>query len=694
MPDASETRRDEQLSLARSRMRATRPRRAPAPAAELPVARVIVDVPLAHLDRPFDYLVPEDIADAAQPGCRIRVRFAGRLVDAYILERAETSDHEGPLAPVNRVVSPIPVLTQETARLARLVADRYAGSMADVLRLAIPPRHAAAERGPTEPVDRQALPARVDDEWSHYPAGPGFLAALAAGEAPRVAWAALPGASHWRAALAQAALATVAGGRSAVIVVPDQHDVDRLDAVLSEVLGRGWHTSLTADLGPAERYRRFLACLAGEVRVVVGTRAAAFAPVPDVGLVVCWDDGDDLHEEPRAPYPHVREILTLRAHEAHAGAIIGGFATTAEALQLVTTGWARRVAPDRDVVRAHAPRVSVAGDDAELARDPQARTARLPSLAWQTARDGLARGPVLVHVPRAGYVPAVACDRCRTPARCPRCSGPLSLSGRQAVPSCAWCGAIAGHWRCPECGNTRLRARMIGAVRTAEELGRAFPGVPVITSTGERHDRQSAGSGTDHDADRGARRHRRDRVSSRPALVVATPGAEPVADGGYAAALLLDGWALLARADLRAGEEALRRWLNAVALVRPGSPVVVMAEPAVRPVQALIRWDPWWHAERELADRHRLRLPPAVRMAALDGTPSAVRDLLDLAELPVGAEVLGPVPMSDGRVRALVRVDRRTGPALALALRRAQGVRSARKSPDPVRVDIDPHPLG
>ena len=77
--------------------------------------------------------------------------------------------------------------------------------------------------------------------------------------------------------------------------------------------------------------------------------------------------------------------------------------------------------------------------------------------------------------------------------------------------------------------------------------------------------------------------------------MVATPGAEPAADGGYAAALLLDAQALLGRADLRAGEEALRRWMNAAALVRPrsdGGIVVVLADAALPAVQALIRWDP------------------------------------------------------------------------------------------------------
>ena len=112
----------------------------------LPVARVAVDISLAHLDRPFDYLVPARLDAEAVPGCRVRVRFAGQLVDGYLLERTETSEHQGKLARLERVISPEPVLTPEIFDLARAVADRYAGTLADVLRLAIPPRHATAER--------------------------------------------------------------------------------------------------------------------------------------------------------------------------------------------------------------------------------------------------------------------------------------------------------------------------------------------------------------------------------------------------------------------------------------------------------------------------------------------------------------------------------------------------------------------
>jgi primosomal protein N' (replication factor Y) (superfamily II helicase) len=184
-------------------------------------------------------------------------------------------------------------------------------------------------------------------------------------------------------------------------------------------------------------------------------------------------------------------------------------------------------------------------------------------------------------------------------------------------------------------------------------------------------------------------------VPPEPALVVATPGAEPVVEGGYAAALLLDAWALLARPGLRAGEEALRRWFAAAALVRPaaqGGRVVVLAGSGLAPVQALVRWDPFGHAERELADRAELGFPPALRVGAVDGPADAVAELLADADLGA-ATVLGPVPSGPDTAQALVRVPRRDGLALAAALHAAQAARSARKAV-PVRVRIDPVDLG
>ena len=81
------------------------------PAVTLPVARVAVDMSLPHLDRPFDYLVSTELDEPAVPGCRVRVRFAGQLVDGFLLERVEESEHEGRLAFLERVTSPEPVLS-------------------------------------------------------------------------------------------------------------------------------------------------------------------------------------------------------------------------------------------------------------------------------------------------------------------------------------------------------------------------------------------------------------------------------------------------------------------------------------------------------------------------------------------------------------------------------------------------------
>lgn len=647
------------------------------PAATRPVARVAVDVALPHLDRPFDYLVPADLDDTAVPGCRVRVRFAGQLVDGYLLDRLDRSEHHGRLAYLHRVVSPEPVLAPEIAVLARDVADRLAGTLGDVLRLAVPPRHARVENedprygDPDSRTSRPETPA--PGPFAEYPAGAAYLSGLARGAAPRAIWTALPGPS-WPDAIAVAVQAVLAGGRGALVVVPDGRDLARVDAALAVRLGRARHLALTADLGPAERYRRWLAVRRGGVSAVVGTRAAMFAPVRDLGLVVLWDDGDDLHAEPRAPYPHARDVLGLRAHRAGAAALFGGFSHSTDSAHLLTTGWARPLAPERGTVRRYAPLVRPAGDDAELERDEAARAARLPTLAWQAARDGLRRGPVLVQVPRRGYLPALACQGCRRFARCGACAGPLALTTSRTAPRCRWCGRWATDWRCPECGRTRVRALAVGARRTAEELGRAFPSVPV---------RRSAGDAV------------LTEVGPQPALVVATPGAEPPAEDAYAAALLLDGRASLGRPDLRAAEETLRRWINAAALVRPatrGGSVVVLADGALAPVQALVRWDPASHARRELAERAELGFPPAVRMASLSGGRAALQDLLDVLEAPAEAEVLGPVALGDdgAEERALVRVPRSRTRCLSRALRAAQGARSARKAAGTVRVRFDP----
>jgi len=281
---------------------ATRKRRAAqaSPAEVDPVAQVLVDLPLAHLDRGFDYLVPDTMTDTAVPGARVKVRFAGQDVDAYVVGRAAVSDHAGGLTPLRRVVSAEPVLAPEIVALSQGIAERYAGARADVLRLAVPPRHAATEREPSAP--SSGSPVDLDTgraAWADHGHADAFLTHLADGGSPRAVWGAAPG-TDWPTLVAHAVAASVHSGRGALLAVPDRRDVDRVSAALTATLGADSHVTLTADDGPALRYRRFLAVSRGHAKVVVGTRSASFAPVHNLGLVVIWDDGDDLHAEPRA----------------------------------------------------------------------------------------------------------------------------------------------------------------------------------------------------------------------------------------------------------------------------------------------------------------------------------------------------------------------------------------------------------
>jgi primosomal protein N' (replication factor Y) len=656
---------------------------------DLPVARVQVDVGLPHLDRLFDYAVPEAMEHAALPGSRVRVRFAGRLVDGYVIERTASSDQPR-LAPLSKSLSDEVVLPSETIELVRAVADHYAGTFSDVVRLAVPSRHAATEKAEIKAVPPQAEPDGSSSALADYPDGAGYLTALAAGGSPRAAWTVVPVAAalgDWAEGFAAAAAACVASGRSAVIVVPDLKDVARVLPAVERRVGRALVVRQSADLGPSARYRAFLRGLRGQARVVVGTRSTVFAPVSELGLVCVWDDGDDLLSDPHAPYPHARDVAAIRVTQRGAGLLLGSYSRTAEVQAWVSRGWLHPIAMTADRARTEAPAVRVASDDDfALERDTAARAARLPHQAFSTVRTGLAQGPVLVQVPRAGYVVSLCCQTCREQVRCPYCRGPLrtdaSIGSSEPINSCTWCGRTVLAWTCPQCGGTRWRSTRVGSERTAEELGKAFPGTVVRQSSVGRVLAE---------------------VDSEHCLVVATPGAEPIAKGGYAAALLLDASVLLNRPDLRAGEEALRRWLLATALVRPardGGTVLAVGPSRSRALQALTRVDPVGFAERELEERTDAELPPVVRFAVAQGEWAALTELAAAVSSVSGTVALGPalvVPAEDTGdqlARLVIRAPLASGPALMQALRALMAVRSARKDQRPMRIKVDPVDVG
>jgi len=613
----------------------------------------MVDSPLPQLDRLFDYEVPEALAGSVVAGSRVRVsvRAAGRMMEGWVIELVDESEFAGALSSIETVVSPVPALAPEVWRLARRVADRAAGTASDVLRLAIPTRSVRAEQAWLPGVPPPVLPP--------VPAAPpldGYREQDASGiveRDERVVLEAVPtvvelpspdgSASRtvgaWALALARLAAASVAGNRTAILVAPDHRDLDQLDAAVRSVVPADRVVRVDGSQSTPSRYRDFLRARFLDGVVVIGTRSAVYAPAARLGLIAIWDDGDPLHREPHAPGAHPRDVALVRQELQGGALVLAGHAISTDAQRLVEIGWCRRVSPARGAAPRVIPTALASGDGAD-------DHARIPSAAWRGVGEALQHGPVLVQVGRPGYSPQLVCSTCSTPAACPRCSGPLGIARRGAAPSCRWCAAIAGGWRCPECDGVRLRQGVAGSERTADELGRAFPRTRIIVADGERTVLA---------------------VEASPALVIATRGAEPVAAGGYRAVLLLDGDRMLAREGLRVAEDCVRWWSNAIALAAPGATTWLVGVGG-RTAAGVAGWQQSAMASAELAQRRALRFPPAVRVATVTGRDEIVAEAVAALHLPEH-DVLGPVPVEGGGVRTIVRFDYQRAGAVASVLR-------------------------
>jgi primosomal protein N' (replication factor Y) len=635
------------------------------------IARVLIDSPLPQLDRLFDYGIPEALRDEVCPGVRVKIPFrsASRVVTGYVIELAEQGDYSGSLSDIESVVSQVRVLAPEVWTLARRMSERAAGNASDIVRIAVPSRQVRVEKNflasqhkDSELSSENRQPRSTDNatvsitgyENSVIESAVRFGARLAIDAVPIVvavssdAWV-----GQWAVTMAHAAAICVAGGASAILAVPDFRDQLQLIAALEATMSPDQIFRLDAKQSDAERYLSFLSCLSDTPKVIVGNRSVVYAPAKKLGLIAVWDDGDPLFSEPLSPYVHARDAALVRQEQQGCALLFFGHTRSTEVERLVEIGWVTSVSPSPAVF----PRVLPTAQQA--ANDRFAVQARIPETAWREAKSALEHGPVLIQVAKPGYAPRLSCQDCKRSARCLACEGPLTQKTAVSAPACSWCGALAVNWKCSACDGEKLRLVGAGAARTAEDLGRAFPGVKVIVADGQRPIVE---------------------VGAEPALVIATRGAEPIAAGGYRAVLLLDGESMIARESLRVAEDCLRWWSNAAALAARKAPVVLVGVGGVL-ATALATWRQADYMRRELADRRELRFPPAVRVATLSGQLEAVTGAITALRIDA-SDILGPVDLADGSVRTIVRFDYSLGYDVAAGLR-AEVVRNAAKRRTP-----------
>ena len=637
------------------------------------VARLVVEVEPFHLDRLFDYLVPEDLD--LVPGQRVQVTFAGRSVRALVVEVTRGSEVPASrLRAVRRRLGEHVWVRPDELEVLRWAARRYGAPLADVVRHALPARTVDVERRaaaagwfppgaarrPTG--DPAPAAAHLDAVWAAYGAAGQRLRAAVDGGEGSFLWRPLPD-EDVAARLGELVELTLAGDRDVVLVVPDPASpvAEAVVAAAGDLAVdvRGGHS-------PRSVYRRWLEARCGRARVVVGERGVAFWPVERLGLTVLLDEANPALKERRSPRHHAREVLLERARRAGGVGLLVGTVPSAPAWRLLRERRVVPVVPERQAERRARPRVRVVSGQGGV----RTRLSREAVAALRRAVAAGAYGVVLAS--RRGEGAALVCAGCGERLACPTCAASLAAGGGRGV-HCEGCGwSSPGVPPCPACRGREVVPLAAGAARLGRELARTVD-VPVAVLEGYGRTPPPA-----------------------PAVVVATRGSVLDTPWGPVGAVVLgdlDG--SLRRPTLDAAEDTLRlamataRWT-----VQPGAPeraevVVDTREPEHPAVRALEAWDPggFWRAEAEL--RSMLRFPPAAHAVRLEVAAGAGAAERIRAALPDGDDLLGPV-QHEGREGFLLKCDDRDATLEALRPLREAWSRDSVE----VRVDVDPVDAG
>lgn len=649
------------------------------------VAKVLLETRLPQLAHVFDYALPAELANKVKFGQRVKVplRSGAQQVFGWIVGFATKSEYPGKLAQISAVIGDVPLLTPEIWELAGQLADRAAGSTCDILRLAIPGRHARAEKkfltitaqaDITDIAQARAaqLQARSAAAQKQPHEGINLIAELQ--DAKRLAYTASHGVVRlatgqwvggWAKTLAVSAAEILGSGKSVIVCVPDWRDLEQATAAISaeitavlELEPAEYMVRFDAKQSPEKRFYQFLQTLLGGPKIVIGNRSVVYAPVYQLGAIIMWDEADTLLAEPLAPYVHPRDAALQRQLNSGCGLLFMSHARSAEIQRLIEVKYVSEsvIQPRRTKIR-----------HAAMSANADEFAGRIPEIALRLIRQEADNGPVLVQVAKPGYASALVCQTCQLKASCMRCKGPLGAPQSADKLQCLWCLEQVINWRCADCGNKTWHLASAGTLLTAERLQQMFQGYRVLVADGDNVI---------------------ERVDSRPAIVVATVGAEPLAAGGYSAVVLLDAERLLAIPTLRAAEDCLRWWENAAAKAGPQA-VCMLASGAGAAVQAFLRGQSAAFLRQELSERAELRYPPAVRVAAVTGElqtlKNALRYIAEIAE----TEVLEPVQIEKETWRAVIRCSYRAAPQVAKILR-AQIVAAAAGRFTPTRARPKP----
>ncbi len=627
----------------------TAPGTKPLPAQEFPVASILVDNGVFHLDEPYEYLIPEHLSDLMQVGVRVSVPFNRGKCEGLVISRTDFATSVAPLKFIEKIISPYPVATIETIELFKQVSQRWAGTTIDVLRSAIPPRSAGVER---EVASAQfSVPKFTEDE---------SVAKELLNDEVRLFWALPPDPDPIKTL---ASLIIRRSSKSQVLaILSDEKELEEVGQGIDTLIGSGFYSRLDSAQERSARYRDYLLFTQGKRRIALGLRGAIFTPLVKHSTIIVSHESSAHLYEPRAPRWNARDVALLRAGDASINLILTGFSPSLEVGRLLDVGWLNLLqAPSVHHVVASEPKYG------EL----------IPSQGFSIVRSALKKGPVLFLIPSKGYGNAILCARCRNLGLC-QCGGRLMRKSSQALPQCSLCAMEFAHWRCGTCGGERIYLASRGIERFAEEIGSSFSNYPVVSSFGE---------------------HILLSVEAKPQLVLATPGAQPLVKGGYSAVILLEGHRFFGHASLRADERAREQFFSFASLATSAGSIYISMQPAHPIVAALTRWNPLGLVRRELIEREELGLPPYRRFIRLDVSGDEAQQIFDGishaksdSRLPQSLEIRPPTLSAKNRGLIYLSVPFEDGPQVTSFLQEYQKRRSISKK-ELLIIHVDPYEL-
>ena len=670
-----------------------------------PIARVALDISARSVDQLFDFSVPARLSEDAVPGSLVRVEFSHREVEGYIIERTDHTSVAGLLRPIVKVVSRTPALSPELYPFYREVARDHLAPTASILRAAIPPRHVRGER---EFLARPEVHFRSLDFpriglWETYQDGSDLVRQMGNHRYDRSPLRlVLNTLAHHdpRELLASAVGAQLYNGSSVLILVPTPAQAHDYARYLSNALGNEPIGILTSELSSQARYENYLSAKDGRVRVLVGTQSALWAPLKNLGMIAIVDSAHAAFTVRRSPYVDAGPVALARAQFQDCDFLAVQSAPSLELAFAEKQGDVREItAASFERANSHA-QFMVASDFAY----ENAPWSRMPDAVFSVTRAALSEGSVLFVVPNPGYVPMLACARCQQIAQCTQCGAALEIPQPDAVPQCSRCAHKHPEFTCPNCSFTRLRAVKIGSMRTAQEVGRAFPGVSISLL----HD-EKPWTG-----------------EKKAGIVVASPSSLNLIEADFQAAVILDAGYLLRGKSMTRESTLLRTLVRVGNLVLPrrlGGKVLLVGD-IPRPLSAVFeKWDFSTWTQNELEARESAKLPPAYMWYEISGPWQALRQLLatvrgiqqrdgearpfEQSSAPLeslmqggvhhvvsGAAILGPHPV-EGRVgrdeyRIYLRMSHESFAKVNTALRTALAQLDSTPHMDALRIKLNP----